>query len=118
MTGGAGADVFTFANGDSSSVAGAFDQIADFTVGVDDLSVGVTPTAGNFLSGTSATDYAQALSDATALIGSGSRDIVVINVAAGADAGTYVFADSGSTNSVGNAIKLTGSLTLTAADFI
>ena len=104
ITGGNGTDRFAFASGDSASASP--DTLADFVVADDSFAVGVTGTATNFLIGTAATSYAQALADATSLIGGGSRDIVVITVT-GTDAGTYVFADSSANNSVGNAIKIT-----------
>ena len=117
MTGSTGGDRFVFAAGDSSSTAGSNDSISDFSFADGDkMALGVVSTLANTLVGTAATDYAQALSDATALIGSGSRDIVAIQV--GAD--TYVFSDSSSTNAITNAIKLTGATasTLSVATFV
>ena len=86
-------------------------------MGIDKLIVGVGATAANALFGQTATSFAAALSNATSLVGSGARDIVVVNVT-GTEAGTYVFVDNGGTNSVNIAIKLTGVLSLTTADFI
>ena len=84
----------------------------------DAFALGVVGTATNFLIGTAATSYAQALADATSLIGGGSRDIVVITVT-GTDAGTYVFADSAANNTVGNSIRITTVTgTMTEGDFV
>ena len=117
LTGGAGADVFYFAAGDSTKVVSTIDRITDFTTGTDKLAVGVTATAANALLGQSATSFAAALSQATSLISGGTRDIVVTTVS-GVDAGTYVFVDSGATNTVNLAIKLNTVANMGLGDFI
>nr|QQZ51004.1 hypothetical protein JKL49_07320 [Phenylobacterium glaciei] len=110
--GAGGADRFVFVAGDSVSTAGSLDVISGFNATADDiLSVGITVTSSNFLAGSNAGSYAQALLDATSLISGGSRDVVVIAVvgsSGGLEDGTYVFADSGGANTLSNAIKLTG----------
>ena len=109
---------FVFAAGDSSSVAGAQDTITDYVAGTDVIALGVVGTSGpsgNFQIADPTVTYAQALADATALITSGTRDIVAIQVTGG---DTYVFADSAGDNTISNVIKLTGTVTLTNADFV
>lgn len=115
LAGGEGNDRFVFRAGDTSSTTGSIDHISDFTSADDSISFGFAATATNYAEIGGAT-YAQALSDATALINGGQRDIIAVQV--GAD--VYVFADISSTNIVTGAVHLYG-VTLAGveqADFV
>lgn len=119
MTGGDGNDRFVFGGGDTSSTTGSIDRINDFISADDSISFGVAATATNYAEfgyATSTYIYAQAFHDATALINSGSRDILAVQV--GAD--VYVFADISGTNMVTGTVHLHG-VTLAGveqADFV
>ncbi len=109
VAGDAGADVFVFGAGDTSNSA-PIDRITDFTTADDSINFGVAGTTTNYAE-ISVGSYSQALSDASALIQSGSRDIVAVEV--GSD--VYVFGDIGGANAVGVVIHLTG-ITLAGID--
>ncbi|MBU2136012.1 MAG: hypothetical protein KKA45_07425, partial [Alphaproteobacteria bacterium] len=111
LAGGEGDDRFVFRAGDTSSTTGSIDRINDFTSADDSISFGFAATATNYAEFGYATStytyayaYAQAFHDATALINSGSRDILAVQV--GAD--VYVFADISSTNMVTGTVHLYG----------
>lgn len=128
IVGGAGADTlsgyegnnrFVFAVGDTSTTYSEMDVINDFGPG-NWFDFGIPVTAENrstFMLSSSAESYASALADATSLIGSGTREVMVVEVF-GSEAGTYVFADAAHNNTVGFAVKLTGSHALTTNDFV
>ncbi|MDP3116711.1 MAG: hypothetical protein Q8N19_06300, partial [Phenylobacterium sp.] len=81
----------------------SIDRITDFTAADDTIGFGITGSATNYAE-ISVGTYAQALSDASALITSGSRDIVAVQV--GAD--VFVFADISSNNTVTGTVQLMG----------
>ncbi|WP_310539802.1 calcium-binding protein [Phenylobacterium sp.] len=128
FVGGTGADTisshdgnnrFVFAVGDTSTTYSELDVITDFGLG-SWFDIGIPVTAANFstfMLSSSAESYASALADATTLISSGAREVMVVEVF-GSEAGTYVFADAAHNNTVGFAVKLTGSHALTTNDFV
>ncbi|MGZ6016048.1 MAG: hypothetical protein ACXWKM_09920 [Phenylobacterium sp.] len=104
LTGGAGSDVFLM-SGHVTAAEGSVDRITDFTQGEDTLGFGrQVSLAGHTMWTGSAGSYAEAFADAKAQIGSGSADIVAVQV--GAD--LVVFADSSLHNHVDGAAILVG----------
>jgi Ca2+-binding RTX toxin-like protein len=94
--GGAGADMFSLHDHAGGVVGGSIPLIEDWTGGQDKLyldSLHGTITAANYTEQT-APDYASALSLANALIATGARDVVAVQV--GAD--VAIFIDSGRDN--------------------
>jgi Ca2+-binding RTX toxin-like protein len=113
LTGGAGADIFVF-SGQSSLLANP-DQITDYTVGTDHLSLGFTPAA--VLTGAAQASLSAAASAAQALFDghAGNQEVAVLAV--GSD--SYVFYSSSGGATVDSAILLSGVGTgaISASDF-
>ncbi len=74
ITGGGGSDTIIFAPGDSVPVVGNFDQVIDWNGSLDHLLFGLGAASPNNLDliNTAATDIANAIAQATAIIGGGT----------------------------------------------
>jgi hypothetical protein len=100
MSGGAGADTFIFAAGDTTPDGGLWDVITDFET-ADKLDFANTGTVYNEIT---ATDAVDAVAKATARIAAGD-DVVAVQV--GSD--VIVFVDSGNNDGVADdAVALIG----------
>jgi len=135
LTGGSGADTFVYTGTvnalfvQSLAVAGGFDRITDFTVGVDKISLtntattptGVTITAVPVATAADLAALFTAVGNLVAASSATALQVGLVTVAAGALAGTYLLINdtANAAAATDTLINITGVVgTVTASDFV